>query len=682
MKKITHTLSLLFLLFSCNPNPMNISTQSNPNITEETQNEAIDKLTAKYSDIKTETVTRGVRHVASLWRTTDGNENDFVEYCLENFVIDEKEKFIVFEKISKNLEILFGYYNRIKLDLNKPLHEPLGETHAIDIAFGGYEASANLMEDLFRNKIAFYIALNFPYYKLEEKNSLGTSWSRLEWAYARLGDFFASRIPPEVLKEATRVSTESDIYISEYNIYMGSVLNESGRSLFPADMTLLSHWNLRDEIKANYNKGEEGLEKQANIYQVMQRIIDQSIPEKVINNGDYQWNPFTNEVFADNNKIEAAPEPNTRYQQILDNFHALKKIDPYSPINTAVRRGFEEQMEFSQAEIEAVFVDFLSSKEVKQVGQFIAERLGRELKPWDIWYDGFKARSNIDENKLNAITESRYPNADSFNEDLPGMLLTLGFSEERAKYISDKIVVDPASGSGHAWGAQMKGDVAHLRTRIPVTGMNYKGYNIAVHEFGHNVEQTISLYDVDNYVMNGVPNTAFTEALAFIFQKRDLELLGITDNDKNKNAMAVLDNFWSTVEIMGVSLLDQRVWKWLYENPEANAAELKAAVLRMSKEIWNQFYAPVFGQEDETILAVYSHMISYPLYLSNYAVGNLIEFQIEQHLERNDFAGEVQRIYQQGRYTPQIWMMEAVGDKISTQPILNETGKALETLAN
>ena len=44
----------------------------------------------------------------------------------------------------------------------------------------------------------------------------------------------------------------------------------------------------------------------------------------------------------------------------------------------------------------------------------------------------------------------------------------------------------------------MKGDKARLRTRITDKGMNYKGYNIAVHEFGHNVEQTIDLYDISS----------------------------------------------------------------------------------------------------------------------------------------------------------------------------------------
>src|ERR1700726_4023241 len=68
-------------------------------------------------------------------------------------------------------------------------------------------------------------------------------------------------------------------------------------------------------------------------------------------------------------------------------------------------------------------------------------------------------------------------------------------------------------------------------SRIEKDGMNYKGYNIAVHELGHNVEQVFSLYEVDHTLLAGVPNNAFTEALAFVFQAKDLELLGLAKPD-------------------------------------------------------------------------------------------------------------------------------------------------------
>ena len=33
---------------------------------------------------------------------------------------------------------------------------------------------------------------------------------------------------------------------------------------------------------------------------------------------------------------------------------------------------------------------------------------------------------------------------------------------------------------------------------------------------------------IDHTLLQGVPNNAFTEALAFVFQARDLELLGLS----------------------------------------------------------------------------------------------------------------------------------------------------------
>jgi hypothetical protein len=142
------------------------------------------------------------------------------------------------------------------------------------------------------------------------------------------------------------------------------------------------------------------------------------------------------------------------------------------------------------------------------------------------------------------------------------------------------------------------------------------------------VEQTLSLYYVDHYMLNGVPNTAFTEALAFVFQKRDLGLLGYPQQiDTN----TTLDIIWGCYEIMGVSLVDMYVWQWLYENPEATPALLKEAVLEKAREVWNKWYEPVLGQHDSPILAIYSHMKNSPMYCL-ISARPIIEFQLEDYL--------------------------------------------------
>ena len=80
---------------------------------------------------------------------------------------------------------------------------------------------------------------------------------------------------------------------------------------------------------------------------------------------------------------------------------------------------------------------------------------------------------------------------------------------------------------------------------------------------GASSEQTFSLYDVPYIALEGVPNTAFTEALAFVFQAKDLELLGLAKPDELARALTTLGDFWGTFEIAGVALVDMRVWRFL-----------------------------------------------------------------------------------------------------------------------
>lgn len=644
-----------------------ISSVSVENVTKE--------LSEKYPENK-ELIEKAVRQVAKLWQQEDGTDQEFEAFCLKQYIGDPAEKETVFLKISEYMEAISGHFNEMSLQLQRNIHEATGELREIDELFAAYNPSTHLSDDFYANKMAFIIALNFPEYTLKEKEDLGND--RLAWSYARLGDMFTNRIPANLQQNYSTANSDADVYIANYNIYAGHLQNEKGEKLFPENMILLSHWNLRDEIKANYNKDDTGLDKQRTIYEVMKRIVSQEIPLAVINSGEYDWNPYNNTIYKNGEMIEDKTAENTvRYQKLLNNFHALQAIDAYTE-NTYIDRNFNESMEVSVDDAEALFDHFLSAPELKKAGKLISERLGRDLEAFDIWYDGFKARSSLDEEKLSAQIRNLYPDAEAMDKDLANILKKLGFSTERANYLAEKISVDAARGSGHAWGAAMRGQQSHLRTRIPEGGMDYKGYNIAIHEFGHNVEQTLSIYDVDYYMLNGVPNTAFTEALAFMFQKRDLDILGIANKDPEKKAMDILDKTWSLYEICGVSMLDIAVWKWMYENPNATAEELKTAVIRLSKEVWNKYFAPVFGKEDETVLAVYSHMVSYPLYLSAYAYGQIIEFQLEEYMNGKDFAKEVDRVFRIGRLTPNQWMLRATGEQVSTESLLKALNSVLK----
>lgn len=646
------------------------------------QQRITEQMIATFGDEHADRIRTGVRQVAERWHIDDGTVEDFETFCLENFYVEQDKLDKIFDRFQTNLEALYGNLHRINRQFMWHLHVDTGPVIPLDYMFGEYDVYAHVAEDMFRSGIAFTALLNFPIYTLKEKTEFGSDWTRRTWAEARLVEHFVDRVPPEVNQLRSEIRTRADDYIANYNIYMHHLIDNDGNRLFPEDLRLISHWGLRDELKAQY-ANPDGLQRQRMIYQVMQRIIAQEIPRIVINNTEADWNPYTNEVWLSgtHDKADATPEPNTRYEHFWRVFEGEKALDPYVPdAPTLIDRRFNREREILEEEVEAMLIEILTAPVLHDIARLIERRLGRELEPFDIWYDGFKARSAIPEEQLDEMVRRQFPTAEEFEQQLPRILRQMGFSQDRAEFLSERITVDPSRGAGHAWGARMRGDKAHLRTRIHEDGMDYKSFNIAMHELGHNVEQVFTLEKVDYYTMTGVPNTAFTEGFAFVFQYRDLDILGLSQDDPHADALRALNDMWMTYEIAGVSLVDMRVWRWMYDNPNAGPAHLRDAVQRIASEVWNEFYAPIFGIDDVPLLSIYSHMISLGMYIPDYAIGHVIASQIESYLKGRDLAREMERMCVQGRLIPQIWMQQAVGSPITPEPMIRAAEEAVRVV--
>jgi hypothetical protein len=653
------------------------------------------ELTEKYGNSAKPRLQRGLRQVGEFWRAEDGDQASFEEFVRTNFAGDQTTLDTMFNRYQRLLEQLDGHMHEINREFRQQQDLDAGPVLSFDEIFAGYDPSAHITDDFFNNKLAFIVLLNFPLTTLDQRLHDGAAWTRRQWAEVRLGQRFDKRIPADVNLAIAQAGAEGDVYIAQYNIWMHHLVTpEAGgtpalQRLFPLKMRLLSHWNLRDEIKSDYADAQNGLAKQRMIQQVMERIVTQTIPEVVIDNPQVDWNPYTNDVqsatvkdsdFAPKHEaISNRREPDTRYAKLLGTFLASRKADPYSPTApTLIDRRFDEDRELPEARVQAMLEQIVSSPLVAQTAKLIQSRLGRPLEPFDIWYNGFRPGSKYSEAELDAMVAKRYPTPEAYQKDIPNLLMKLGFSPQRAQYVASNIVVDPARGSGHAMGAEMRSAKAHLRTRVEKAGMNYKGFNIAVHEMGHNVEQTFSLNDVDYTLLKGVPNTAFTEALAFVFQGRDLELLGLPAPDAKAEAEKTLNDFWGTYEISGVALVDMGVWHWMYDHPQGTPQQLNQATVQIAKDVWNRYYAPVFGKKDVVLLGVYSHMIDSFLYLPDYPIGHLIAFQIEEQMSKAGSIGpEFERMAKMGRVTPDLWMENATGKPVGPEALLEATERAL-----
>ncbi len=635
----------------------------------------------------------GIRQIRAFWNSGDGDKAEFDRFVRANFARDRAALDTMFDRFETLLEQLDGHLLEVSKAFRMQSDLERGPVLPYDERFAGYDPSAHVIDDFFANKLAFTVLLNFPLTTLRQRLSEGEHWSRRQWAEVRLAQRFSRRIPSTVNLAIARAAAEANHYVSGYNIWMHHLVNRQGSRLFPAGLRLLSHWNLRDELKACYRDGDAGLAKQRTIQRVLERIVTQSIPAAAVDNPGIDWDPFANTVARaavqdrepaskDAGPVSRDPEPDTRYEMILRTYRASKLADPFSPTApTLIDRRFDEDREIPEEGVRKLLTDVLSSPLVPQVAALVRSRLGRPLEPFDIWYNGFRPSPVRVEEELDEIVARRYPDAGAFQRDIPALLEKLGFPSERARMIAENVAVDPARGSGHAMEAAMRSAPARLRTRIEPGGMNYKGFNVAMHELGHNVEQTLSLHAVDHTLLRGVPNTAFTEAFAFVFQARDLEVLGLARPDERSSAMSVLHDFWATYEIAGVALVDMAMWHWMYAHPRANAAELKRAVLGIARDVWNEFYAPVFGHEDVVLLAAYSHLIDSFLYLPDYPIGHLIAFQVERQMRRAGSIGEeFERMAIAGRIAPDLWMKNATGSRVSAGPLLEAAEMALKEI--
>ena len=666
-------------------------------IREAQRKSVVDDLVTTHGESQHDRIEKGVGQVAQFWREEDGSVGEFAEFCKENFIAEPE----LLQKTADRYEAMFesinGHLIEMRRDLRWHIHIETGPILPIDYLFAQYSPWSHVNEDMFKTKIAFACLLNFPLYTLDERLTHGPTWTREQWAQARLAEMFSARVPSDVSQRISQAYVNADNYISQYYIFMHHLLTPDGERPFPEGLRLITHWNLRDELKALY-ANPEGLPKQEMIFQVMQKIIRQEIPEVVINNPAVDWTMATNEVVISpivdgdvpsswkekgppGTPVDNVREPDTRYMRLLEIFKAEQGVDPYYPtMPSKMDRRFQRDREIPENKVEELFHSILTSEALAKTATLIERRLGRKLRPFDIWYNGFKPRGTYKEEELDRIVSEKYPTVESFEADMPNLLGKLGFSEETAQFLVSKIEVDPSRGAGHAMAPGRRVDKARLRTRIPPSGMNYKGYNIAVHEFGHNVEQVFSLNRGDHTLLRGVPNTAFTEGFAFVFQSRDMELLGLTKEDPMAEHLKALDNIWATSEIASVALVDMAVWHWMYDHPNATPAELKEAVMAIAKDIWNRYYAPIFGINDVDLLAIYSHMIDVGLYLPDYPLGHIIAFQVEEYMKKRDLATEMERMCKLGSITPDQWMQQAVGQPISAEPMLLAAAEALKVI--
>ncbi len=623
-------------------------------------------------------INEGLERVARLWGEQDGDQQEFESFCEQYFVSDPGNLARLLSRFETLLTSVHGHLSEINRDLRRWTDLRGDDYEGVDDLLATFSPAPDLSDQFYQQKLAFVALLNFPRPDLATMLSEGDDWSIDEWAAVRVGKAFGPRIPAEVNDLARELGHKSHHWVSSFHVPVGSLLDEDGRQPFEPDRKLLAHWLIREEIRSGYAQ-EHGLAKQRALMWVMKRQIDGTIPRAVMDGSTAPWDPVANTLNEDDPGELIGPE---RYERWLDCFTVARAYDEhYHEYPTAIARKFELAREMPEAEVEDLLVNLLSAPVRSELAELVRSALGRPLESHDVYFDELAPSPPVDE--LNALVRERIGNHEGMQEKLPEILLGLGFPEEDARFLGTRVQVEIARGSGHAMRPGMPQYAAWLRTNSLPDELGWDGFDTAMHELGHNIEQLISTHWVPRPALRNVPNTGCTEAFAFLYQSKAMDVLGVEGDPAQPDAwtMDTLQTMLDACQIAGPALVDLHAWRWLYANPGADAPAFRDAVIGIATDLWDQFYAAEYGEDPCHVLAAYQHMVAHPLYLPDYVIGHVQSQLIRTHMRTRDLAGETRRICSIGRCTPDLWTRKAVGSSISVEPMIKDVEAALQTFS-
>ncbi|HIA72387.1 MAG TPA: hypothetical protein EYO01_06795 [Phycisphaerales bacterium] len=624
-----------------------------------------------------ERATQGVNRVANRWHDSDGGGDQFKSFCEENFIKSEEDRTRLLSRFESAMGSIGGHLYEIGRHLRRWTDLRGDEMHSVDNAMAMFDPCPDLSDQFYKQKIAFIALLNFTRPDLETMLQDGCNWTTDEWAEARIGRAFGPRIPSEVNDRARELEHEANMFVSEFHVPVGCMVDSNGKAWFEKDRKLIAHWLIREEIKAGYTQ-DGGIEKQRALASVMRRHIDGTIPKQIMDSTcQGLWDPKANTIDGNDPGELLGP---VRYEQLATQRSIAVDYDKYYEEHpSAIARKFDLEREIPEETVEALMIELLKAPVRKDIATFMEEKLGRPLEAFDIYLEDISEGASSKE--LDEKVTAMFKDELEFQSKIPDVLRGLGFSDEDADFLGSRVNVEIARGAGHAMRPGIPEYNAWLRTNRLDDRLGWDGFDTAMHELGHNLEQLISTHFVPRPLLRNVPNTACTEAFAFLYQNKAKEVVGLPEEDEAKAfAFASVEGLLAACQIAGPSLVELYTWRWLYKNPKATPEKLRDEMLSIAKDVWDTYFKEYFGEDHYHILAAYQHMIGYPLYLPDYTIGHVISHQIKSHMRGKDLAAETKRICSIGRLTPDQWMKNAVGSPISASQLIEDATSNLNKL--
>lgn len=599
-------------------------------------------LKSKFPTDDPKKINSGVEMVYGLWRPSDGNVHDLEVFCLLNYVGQENQDKLA-EKLDRFCTNVYGLKSEMDIRNSMPLDVDTGEMDTLDYSTIEFSLDSAVSEEFFRTKVAFTVVLNFPYIDLPEAEANATRWGHLDWVRYSLSHFFTSRPPQKLIEKQNQLSVKASDFVNNYTIKLNEI------PVFKDDdEEPLFHWRVRDKLTEYYHSdGHDAIEKQNALFDVVEKAVTQDIPKA------WLTRPFSR---------------GENYEYIRKYYLLDKEEERYGVVDLDRDVYYEHNVGIQDTQMAGLILEVLGSKEAKQVANLFQTELGRELQPFDLW---FNLESDGPKEDYDRLVAERYPTLEHMQDDIPRILALIGFSNKEAQSIANRILAEPGRGCGHCYTAVSKEFPSRLRVKMN-NPSNMNDFQTFMHELGHAVEGVLSS-EQPYYLLNGVPCSGVSEAFAFMFEEYAEMALGVGKQDTSIQDVNML---WSTYEIAGVAKVEVAFWEWLEsKSGKVTKAQMVQKMASLCEENWAYF----FGRKSHS-LGMYSHMISHPLYLSNYVLGYLVLQQIKQYVRGKNLAEEMKRMCRLPQTCTNAWMEAAVGARLSAEPLLEAAGEAVNKI--
>ena len=182
-------------------------------------------LIQQHGQDQADRIRAGVERVARRWTESDGTGEQFARFCEDFYVADPTERKRLLARLETVLTATHGHLYEISRTAGQWTEFAGDQLPRVDELLATFDPAPDLAQQLYTQRIAFLLLLNFETPTLDTMQREGRGWSVDEWVAARLTRGLPPRIPADVQTAVRRTHIAAKNWIYSLHPKVGSLVD-------------------------------------------------------------------------------------------------------------------------------------------------------------------------------------------------------------------------------------------------------------------------------------------------------------------------------------------------------------------------------------------------------------------------------------------------------------------------